>query len=632
MSDINLSSMLPVGTMLKDTYRIEGFLSSGGFGNTYVATNFTFNEKVAVKEFFLRGVNLRDGESTVSVSNPDNRALFDEQLEKFRKEAQRIRRLRSPHVVRVHDLFNANGTAYYVMDYIDGESLAARLRRTQQPLSESEAMGYFSQVLDALEAIHAAGLCHMDLKPDNVMVDKEDNAVLIDFGASKKIASDQLTSTVPGVSYTNGYAPPEQLESDMDNFGPWTDIYALGATLYKLLTNRKPPMPSAIYSDPTPDKCRSLKFPEGVSEQTRQLVRRLMTVVWHERPQSVADVRRMMGQAEQTEQTEQRTTEYKPQETIFVGDLDLTDDEEVPTLVRNKSQIENNTDNSYSYEEYEDGGSNSRKWIFAIIGVLATAVIVFVFLLLNPNRKESTSSQNASEVSELSTIDKKYAIATAETGTVNIRQSPSKDAPILDKLTYDGSPAEVLSKESNWYRVKLGSVEGYVNGSYVYSGSNDEIEAYKKAVKMPSLQKLIELFYNRDNTAFTNIGFKLIDTKTEYEDDGIDDADGPDMVANTTEKYSLQFVRVKEGSSELVNGTMELEMLTGLQEHLKVKCDSETWNILLRQAKNTYKKGGFKPNDYSCSYNKNDDTNGHIIDDTIISFNAGSNTITIYNF
>ena len=120
MSDINTSSMLAVGTMLNGRYRIERHLSSGGFGNTYLARNLIFNDLVAVKEFFLRGITQRDGDSTISVSNSDNKLLFDEQLEKFKKEAQRIRQLRSPHIVRVHDLFEANGTAYYVMDYIDG--------------------------------------------------------------------------------------------------------------------------------------------------------------------------------------------------------------------------------------------------------------------------------------------------------------------------------------------------------------------------------------------------------------------------------------------------------------------------------------------------------------------------------
>jgi serine/threonine protein kinase len=400
--NINSTSMLSVGTILKDTYSIDSYLSSGGFGNTYVPTNLTFNEKVAVKEFFLRGITQRDGASTVSVSNSENRALFDEQLEKFRKEAQRIRRLRSTHVVRVHDLFDANGTAYYVMDYIDGESLAARMRRTGQPLEEKEAMGYFGQVLDALEAIHAAGLCHMDLKPDNVMVDKADNAVLIDFGASKKIAGDQMTSTVTGVSYTNGYAPPEQLESDMNNFGPWTDIYALGATLYKLLTNRKPPMPSAIYSDPTPDKSRSLKFPESVSPQTRWLVTRMMTVAWHERPQSVADVRRMMAQAEQG------TTDYQTQENTAIRNPALDYDD--PTMVRNKPGTSNDGDYAYLHEGNQGDGSNSRKWLFALIGLLSLALLVGGLLFFNHNKKKE-AAERAQFVSDSLANEKRLAQA-----------------------------------------------------------------------------------------------------------------------------------------------------------------------------------------------------------------------------
>ena len=458
--NINSTSMLPVGTILKDTYRIDSYLSSGGFGNTYVATNLTFNEKVAVKEFFLRGITQRDGESTVSVSNSDNRALFDEQLEKFRKEAQRIRRLRSPHVVRVHDLFDANGTAYYVMDYIDGESLAARLRRTQQPLSESNAMRYFGQVLDALEAIHAAGLCHMDLKPDNVMVDKEENAVLIDFGASKKIASDQLSSTVTGVSYTNGYAPPEQLESDTDNFGPWTDIYALGATLYKLLTNRKPPMPSAIYSDPTPDKSKSLSFPDCVSQQTRQLVRKLMTVVWHERPQSVADVHKIMGQAEQG------TTDYQSQEINAIKKTVTGDDDS--TIVRNKLGTGNDGDYTYPREGNRGDGYNSRKWIFALIGLLVLALIGGGVLVYNHNKKKE-AVERAQFVSD-SLANEKMLVQT-RLDSIEKARVDSIEKARTDSIKKEEERQNEIKGMVDAYCKKVD--EGIVDGYFLYDITQD---------------------------------------------------------------------------------------------------------------------------------------------------------------
>ena len=126
--EINSQSMLPKGTILRGIYRIDSYLSSGGFGNTYVATNVTLGSTVAIKEFFLNEMTNRDGDGmSVQVSNPVNQPLFEQQLAKFNTEARRISGIRNAHVVGVHDLFEENGTAYYVMDYIDGESLADEL-------------------------------------------------------------------------------------------------------------------------------------------------------------------------------------------------------------------------------------------------------------------------------------------------------------------------------------------------------------------------------------------------------------------------------------------------------------------------------------------------------------------------
>ena len=120
-------------------YKIERVLGQGGFGNTYIGYNTEFEETVAIKEFFMKGVTERD-ETTcaVSVSNAGNVAQFEEQREKFKKEARRLRKLKNRHIVKVHDLFEENGTAYYVMDFIDGESLAERIKRTGQTLTEAE--------------------------------------------------------------------------------------------------------------------------------------------------------------------------------------------------------------------------------------------------------------------------------------------------------------------------------------------------------------------------------------------------------------------------------------------------------------------------------------------------------------
>ena len=202
--------MLKVDTILRGTYRIDSYLSSGGFGNTYIATNIEFEERVAIKEFFMKGVTQRDeNQTTVSVSNSDNSKSFQEQKEKFKKEARRIRQLKNEHIVSVHDLFEENGTAYYVMDYVDGENLSERLKRTGEPMSENEVRDILPQILDALKSVHDAGIWHLDLKPANIMMTKEGRVKLIDFGAAR-YATTSLSRSLT-IIIKPGYSPEEQI-------------------------------------------------------------------------------------------------------------------------------------------------------------------------------------------------------------------------------------------------------------------------------------------------------------------------------------------------------------------------------------------------------------------------------------
>lgn len=293
---INNQSMLKVGTILHGTYRIDSYLSSGGFGNTYVATNIEFEERVAIKEFFMKGVTQRDeNQTTVSVSNAENHNSFLEQKEKFKKEARRLRKLNNEYIVSVHDLFEENGTAYYVMDYVDGENLAERLKRTGKPMTEQEVREILPQILDALKSVHDAGIWHLDMKPANIMLTKEGRVKLIDFGASKQLnAQKGGATTSTAISYTNGYAPREQMEQNYDKFGPWTDIYALGATLYNLLTNKRPPLPTDIDDDISNDKHLALPFPSSIGEKMKKMVLELMHTNRMERPQSIGEIQNLL--------------------------------------------------------------------------------------------------------------------------------------------------------------------------------------------------------------------------------------------------------------------------------------------------------------------------------------------------
>ena len=294
---MNNQNMLQVGTILHGTYKIESYLASGGFGNTYLAKNIEFDETYAIKEFFVKGVCQRDGNSTtISVSNAENTNSFEQQREKFKKEARRLRSLSNPHIVKVYDLFEENGTAYYVMDYVDGESLSSSLKRTNAPLAESDVRNYLNQILDGLEAIHNEGMFHLDIKPANIMVDSHNVVKLIDFGASKQQSTVGGATMSTGISYTNGYAPSEQMAQSYDKFGPWTDFYALGATVYKLLTNQDPPSVSDLSEDETEDKHLALPMP-NVSEEMKKLVVWMMQVNRLKRPKNVGEIRRILQQS-----------------------------------------------------------------------------------------------------------------------------------------------------------------------------------------------------------------------------------------------------------------------------------------------------------------------------------------------
>jgi serine/threonine protein kinase len=289
----DIEGMLPVGTVLRNRYRIEQYLASGGFGNTYKVYDSHLDDTMAIKEFFNRNINHRDPATyMVTVSNSSNTADFENLLNKFRKEARRIRKLRGAHIVHVHDLFDDNGTAYYVMDFIDGESLQSRLRHRGAPMPEKEVLGYLQQMLDGLDEIHRYKIWHLDIKPGNMMLDRDGNLMLIDFGASKMIDADRgsMTSSV-AMAYTPGYAPIEQTEQKLELIGAPTDLFAIGATLYTLLTNSRPPS----LSDMIEDGDRAFAYPESVSADMRHLISWLMKFRRDDRPQNVDEVRQYIA-------------------------------------------------------------------------------------------------------------------------------------------------------------------------------------------------------------------------------------------------------------------------------------------------------------------------------------------------
>lgn len=309
-----MQHLQPNTTLQGGKYRIERVLGQGGFGITYLARNTVFDIDVAIKEFFMKDENDRDG-SSVTMPNTTKQELFHGQMEKFKKEAKRMFAIKNKHIVGVQDLFEENGTAYYVMDYVDGENLAERLKRTGNPMTEQEIREILPQILDALKSVHDAGIWHLDLKPANIMIDKNGCVKLIDFGASKQLnAQKGGATTSTAISYTNGYAPREQMEQNYDKFGPWTDFYALGATLYALLTNKRPPLPTDIDDDSSEDKHKALPMSENASKEMRSLVLWMMQTDRNKRPN---DVKSIMPRLSNIYQGEERGKNTLNEDTII---------------------------------------------------------------------------------------------------------------------------------------------------------------------------------------------------------------------------------------------------------------------------------------------------------------------------
>ena len=286
-TDIDIRQLLPQGALLQNgKYKVVRYLSSGNFGNTYIVENTGMQVQFAMKEFFLRNICYRTGGQAISVSPAVDPDKVEVQREKFKKEARRLYGLTSKHLVHVNDMFEENGTVYYVMDFVKGESLAHYIERQHKPLTEEQTLYIFDQLMEGIEEIHQKQIWHLDLKPDNVMIDKDGNVVIVDFGASKQVGrSGKYTGTSGILCYTPGYAPLEQVNQNLEAVGPWTDIYALGATLYNLLTGIEP-------STVNPSL---LQFPSNVSAKTQQVIRCMMNTDMKQRPQSIAELRQLVA-------------------------------------------------------------------------------------------------------------------------------------------------------------------------------------------------------------------------------------------------------------------------------------------------------------------------------------------------
>ncbi|MCR4890813.1 MAG: protein kinase [Lachnospiraceae bacterium] len=266
---------LPFDTIINGKYYIEKVLGFGGFGITYQGYNLDNSEAVAIKEYYPSGMVSRTPGSTAVIVNSKS-GQFRKEKEKFLQEARIIYSCKNEHLLQIYSLFEENGTAYYAMELLQGRDLMHYIKENGGRISWFELRPYMLQIMDALNTVHVAGVIHRDISPDNIYICSNGFAKLIDFGAARSLDGNKSMSVI----LKKGYAPPEQYQSKGKQ-GAWTDVYALGGTMYRAITGvmpvesiervRKDTLvpPSAYVQDLPPEVDRAIMKALNINERER---------------------------------------------------------------------------------------------------------------------------------------------------------------------------------------------------------------------------------------------------------------------------------------------------------------------------------------------------------------------------
>ena len=417
-------TLQPGNTLQGGKYRIEKVLGQGSFGITYLASYATTIEgalgkmavdiKVAIKEFFMSEVNQRN-EQTHGVEGSSS-TIFTNYRIKFRKEAQNLASLHHPHIVQVTDVFDENNTTYYVMQYIEGMSLDSFIA-SKGRVSAEDTILIAAQIGQALSYMHQRHMLHLDLKPGNIMLDKQGQVHLIDFGLSKQYDSngEPESSTSIGMG-TPGYAPIEQANrmGQGKQFQATIDVYAFGATVYKMLTGRRPDDASVILNDGFP-----FGFLQqlGVQQNMINAVQRAMAPQRNARFQTVTEFVQALDDG--------RTIPYSVPDFTLVDDNTITASSE-PTQPIRPSRPSQPSSATPSPNDEELAPSTSKLAMKQIMVVLCVCIAAAMVLFLAMG-KFGSADGNLSKDTEYADSDSVAYYDDAEADTCALDSCASVD-------------------------------------------------------------------------------------------------------------------------------------------------------------------------------------------------------------
>ena len=298
------------GTRLIGRYIIEGVLGQGGFGITYLGTDELHEKKVAIKEFFPQGIVTRNIEyqDNVTVTFVGEKDNYEKGKERFLKEARTMAKFsKDEGIVKALDFFEINNTAYIVMEYLEGVTLKQYLRENQR-IAPEDLIELLVPLIESLDEIHSQGMIHRDISPDNIMVLPDGRIKLMDFGAARDYT--EFGEKSLSIVLKPGYAPPEQYQTHGIQ-GPWTDIYALCATMYKCITGENPPDAIERVMDDSLKKIS--EFGIAIPPQEEEAIIKGMSVSAKDRYQDIKDFcEDLYGAYEETPASENKESEIKP--------------------------------------------------------------------------------------------------------------------------------------------------------------------------------------------------------------------------------------------------------------------------------------------------------------------------------